>query len=146
MDPQQRLFLLEAWRALEHAGCNPRDLGGLRAGVFAGCSYGDYEAVLRAAGRDGEAFAFMGNAPSVLPARVAYALNLRGPALAVDTACSSSAVALHLAALSRSQRAAYVAAARLVLPVAVEAGLLAPAARTIRALLDRADAPGRPRR
>jgi acyl transferase domain-containing protein len=58
MDPQQRLFLLEAWRALEHAGCNPRDLGGLRAGVFAGCSYGDYEAVLRAAGRDGEAFAF----------------------------------------------------------------------------------------
>ncbi|MFZ9747342.1 MAG: SDR family NAD(P)-dependent oxidoreductase, partial [Opitutaceae bacterium] len=111
MDPQQRLFLLEAWRALEHAGQNPRDLGGLRAGVFAGCSYGDYEAVLRAAGRDGEAFAFMGNAPSVLPARVAYALNLRGPALAVATACSSSAVALHLAAENLRQGACDLALA-----------------------------------
>lgn len=67
---------------------------------------------------------------------------LTGPIVRGD----ASAVALHLAALSRSQRAAYVAAARLVLPVAVEAGLPAPAARTIRALLDRADAPGRPRR
>ncbi|MGH8259093.1 MAG: beta-ketoacyl synthase N-terminal-like domain-containing protein, partial [Steroidobacteraceae bacterium] len=38
-----------------------------------------------------------GNANSVLPARVAYYLDLQGPAISIDTACSSSFVALHLA-------------------------------------------------
>ena len=41
--------------------------------------------------------AFWGNANSVLPARIAYFLNLQGPAVAVDTACSSSLIAIHFA-------------------------------------------------
>lgn len=34
---------------------------------------------------------------SIIPARIAYLLDLQGPAIAIDTACSSSLVAIHLA-------------------------------------------------
>ena len=99
MDPQQRLFLEEAWHALEDAG-HARDLAGPSRpwGVFVGCGSGDYADLLAAAGDARSGQAFLGNAPSVLPARIAYLLNLTGPTMAVDTACSSSLVAVHLAA------------------------------------------------
>jgi polyketide synthase PksN len=41
-----------------------------------------------------------GNFNSVIPARIAYYLNLQGPAVAIDTACSSSLVAIHMACQS----------------------------------------------
>ncbi|NEE24380.1 hypothetical protein G3M53_02705, partial [Streptomyces sp. SID7982] len=41
--------------------------------------------------------AFWGNMASLIPARISYVLDLKGPALAVDTACSSSLVAIDLA-------------------------------------------------
>ncbi|RRH95025.1 KR domain-containing protein [Pseudomonas aeruginosa] len=94
MDPQQRLFLQEAWRALEDAGYAGASGEGLRCGVYVGCAAGDYQRLLEA---DAPAQAFWGNAGSVIPARIAYHLNLQGPAVAIDTACSSSLVALHQA-------------------------------------------------
>ena len=101
MDPQQRLFLEEAWHALEDAG----HAGGLAGpprpwGVFVGCGAGDYADLLAQAGQGLSSQAFLGGAPSILPARIAYLLNLTGPTMAVDTACSSSLVAVHLAAAS----------------------------------------------
>ncbi|HEY0791540.1 MAG TPA: SDR family NAD(P)-dependent oxidoreductase, partial [Chthoniobacterales bacterium] len=97
MDPQHRLFLMEAWKALEDAGYANPAINGSRCGVFVGCGSGDYEHVLRAAGRDEEAYAFMGTASAILASRISYWLNLKGPSLAIDTACSSSGVAIHLA-------------------------------------------------
>lgn len=97
MDPQQRLFLMEAWKALEDAGLPQQKVSGVKCGVFAGSSFGDYDRVLQAGGRDTESFAFTGTAPAILPSRIAYWLNLKGPTFAVDTACSSSGVAVHLA-------------------------------------------------
>ena len=41
--------------------------------------------------------ATVGNLSSIIPARIAYLLNLTGPAMVVDTACSSSLVALDMA-------------------------------------------------
>ncbi len=97
MDPQQRLFLEEAWKALEHAGHAGASMEGRRCGVFVGCSAGDYQELFRS---QPPGQAFWGNTASLIPARIAYCLDLKGPAIAVDTACSSSLVALDLACRS----------------------------------------------
>ncbi|MGL6094427.1 MAG: L-histidine N(alpha)-methyltransferase, partial [Fimbriiglobus sp.] len=96
-DPQHRVFLEQAFHALEHAGYAPGELSGSRCGVFVGSGAGDYAQRLSRAGIGPEPAALIGNVPSILAARLAYFLNLKGPAVAVDTACSSSLVALHLA-------------------------------------------------
>lgn len=97
MDPQQRLFLEEAWNALEDAGYSSKRLDGQRCSVYVGCSQGDYYELLTKNSEEAHAFELIGNTISILPARVSYQLNLKGASLAIDTACSSSLVALHLA-------------------------------------------------
>ncbi len=99
-DPAQRLFLEQCWAAIENAGYDPASLSGSRCGVFAGIMAGDYEQRLILAGVAREAQAFWGNAGSVVAGRVAYVLNLRGPAISADTACSSSLVAINMACQS----------------------------------------------
>ncbi|MCS3398804.1 thioester reductase domain-containing protein [Burkholderia thailandensis] len=83
IDPQGRLFLEEAWSAIEDAGYTPATLSANRqVGVFVGVMNGDYPT--------GAQFWSIAN-------RVSHALDLHGPSLAVDTACSSSLTAIHLA-------------------------------------------------
>ncbi|WP_143286495.1 beta-ketoacyl synthase N-terminal-like domain-containing protein, partial [Burkholderia ubonensis] len=94
MDPQQRIFLEEAWTALEDAGYAGASMAGRRCGVYVGCGDVDYTSLLPDAP---PAHAMWGTATSIIPARIAYYLNLQGPAIAIDTACSSSLVATHLA-------------------------------------------------
>ncbi|MEE6265608.1 SDR family NAD(P)-dependent oxidoreductase [Streptomyces diastatochromogenes] len=94
MDPQQRLLLEETWKALEDAGYPARAMDERRCGVYVGCWAGDYP------GGEGESApvqGLWGTMGSVIPGRISYFLNLRGPALAVDTSCSSSLVAIDLA-------------------------------------------------
>ncbi len=92
MDPQQRLFLENAWHCIEDAGLNPASLSGSSCGVFAGCAISDYGQSMN--GNALNAQGLMGESPSILTARIAYLLNLKGPCLAIDTACSSSLVAI----------------------------------------------------
>ncbi len=94
MDPQQRIFLEESWSALEDAGYAGGNVGGRRCGVYVGTIVGDYQTLFD---DNPPAQSFWGNSSSVVPARIAYYLDLHGPAVAVDTACSSSLVATHLA-------------------------------------------------
>ncbi|MCG7407083.1 SDR family NAD(P)-dependent oxidoreductase [Paenibacillus sp. ACRRX] len=94
MDPQQRIFLEEAWKALEDAGYAGTAVEGTRCGVYIGSGQMDYRNLI---GDHPPAQAYWGNANSITPARIAYYLDLQGPAIAVDTACSSSLVAIHLA-------------------------------------------------
>lgn len=94
MDPQQRLFLQECWKTLEDAGYAGTAGSGTECGVYVGCATSHYSALC---GPRQPAQSFWGNAQSIIPARIAYYLNLLGPAIAVDTACSSSLVAVHLA-------------------------------------------------
>ncbi|MGW4325246.1 SDR family NAD(P)-dependent oxidoreductase [Nocardia sp. NPDC004573] len=100
MDPQQRLFLEHSWLALEDAAIDPKSLRRTRCGVFAGSPGSDYATLLRNRGTVGSHHLFTGNSPAVLPARVAYHLDLTGPCLGLDTACSSALVALHQACRS----------------------------------------------
>ncbi|KAF1677376.1 hybrid non-ribosomal peptide synthetase/type I polyketide synthase [Bacillus sp. SKDU12] len=102
MDPNQRLFLQSAWHAIEDAGYAGDSINGSRVGVYAGYSkvgY-DYERLLSANYPDELHQYIVGNLPSVLASRIAYFLNLKGPAVTVDTACSSSLVAVHMACKS----------------------------------------------
>ncbi|MEK3775411.1 SDR family NAD(P)-dependent oxidoreductase [Paenibacillus sp. FSL K6-4396] len=94
MDPHQRIFLEECWKSLEDAGYAGQAVAGLKCGVYAGFNELDYRTLL---GTNPVPQAFWGNSGSVIPARIAYYLNLQGPAIAVDTACSSSLVSVHLA-------------------------------------------------
>jgi amino acid adenylation domain-containing protein len=137
MDPQQRLFLMETWRALEDAGHAGPTLDSQTVGVFVGCAEGDYADLLRDAGRLHNSYAFMGNASAILSARIAYHLDLHGPALAVDTACSSALVALHLAceSLRRGEcsmaiaGASYIMATPRLYLLGSSAGMLSPTGR-----------------
>ncbi|MEK4852179.1 beta-ketoacyl synthase N-terminal-like domain-containing protein [Paenibacillus sp. FSL H7-0756] len=94
MDPRQRLFLEESWKAIEDAGYSLEEMSGSKCGIFVGLQQGEY--LERFAGQLNE-YVPTGNSLSVIPARISYLLNLKGPSIALDTACSSSLVALSLA-------------------------------------------------
>ncbi|MGJ7907987.1 SDR family NAD(P)-dependent oxidoreductase [Actinopolyspora sp. H202] len=96
MDPQHRLFLQEAYRAFEDAGYDPRSLSRMKCGVYLGVSGNEYSFLIFESGDDGDVVG-TSNSNAIAAARIAYFLNLKGPAIAVDTACSSSLVALNLA-------------------------------------------------
>lgn len=104
MDPQQRLFLESAWHALEYAGYGAY-AAGTAIGVFAGCSHNGYliHNLLPHlySHQDRPIYqVMMGNDKDFLPARVSYALGLKGPSINIQTACSTSLVAVHLACKS----------------------------------------------
>ncbi|HEY8360395.1 MAG TPA: beta-ketoacyl synthase N-terminal-like domain-containing protein, partial [Ramlibacter sp.] len=86
MNPHQRLVMQESWRALEHAGLDPRSLKGSRTGIFVGCEPSAYVHET-----------FTGASDAIVASRLSYFLDLKGPAYVVNTGCSSSGVALHLA-------------------------------------------------
>jgi polyketide synthase 13 len=104
VDPQQRLMMELTWEALEHARIPASDLKGEPVGVFIGSSGNDFM-LLAALGlgseRDpnvpasAEAYAIMGSVSSIIPNRVSYFFDFRGPSVSIDTACSSTLVAVH---------------------------------------------------
>lgn len=103
-DPQHRLLLECAWAALEDAGHDPMRFAGA-VGVFAGSSMSTYLLTHVLAERlDPDRFAsdyqvgsydaLLGALPDTLATRIAYKLNLRGPAITVQSACSTSLLAI----------------------------------------------------
>lgn len=96
LDPQQRLFLETAWSALEDAAHDPEQFSGA-IGVYAGTSLNRYFLEVLKGGNDSPYLDILSNDKDFLPSRVAYKLNLHGPAINVQTACSTSLVAVHQA-------------------------------------------------
>lgn len=100
MDPQQRLFLQQSYKALEDAGYNSKMMNNVKCGVYVGCAPGEYKSLLVENGKDLNGYMFLGTSESILSARISYFLNLNGPSLSINTACSSSGVSIHLACQS----------------------------------------------
>ncbi len=109
-DPQHRLLLECAWHAFDDAGYDPLSCGA-SVGVYAGCSYNSYFLGHLGSGPayfDDYADGFqVSNFPATLAShaeflatRIAYKLNLRGPAFSLGAGCSTSLIAVCQAALA----------------------------------------------
>ncbi|KAL2835135.1 polyketide synthase [Aspergillus cavernicola] len=98
MDPLQRWTLEVSYRALETAGIPAEKLTGSRTAVFAASMLEDY-ARMNAMDPDNlDRFAATGNAVScMIPNRISWYFDLRGPSIHVNTACSSSLSAIDMA-------------------------------------------------
>ena len=103
-DPQHRIFLEICWEALESAGYDPYRRSEM-VGVFAGCSMPTYllNNVLGDRAKVEEFTSnyqigcfnqIVGSVTDTLATRVAYKLNLRGPAFTIHSACSTSLLAV----------------------------------------------------
>ncbi len=98
MDPQQRVFLEVAWEAMERGGYAPNRYEGA-IGVFAGVRFNSYYANNVAPNTSlidntGGFQVLVLNDKDFAATRVAYSLNLKGPAVSVQSACSTSLVAI----------------------------------------------------
>ena len=142
MDPQQRLMMEVAWRAMEDAGYTLETIRNREVGVFVGISSNDYGSLLwvsdeRLAIPDNEPYILPGNTGCIAANRLSYFFDLKGPSFTVDTACSSSLVAVHLACeslLRGESKLAFVGGVQALIHPGVQfsfckAGLLAPDGR-----------------
>lgn len=96
MDPSQRLFLEVAYEAIDDAGYAD-SLQGTNTGVYVAYNSQkgrDYEIFLTEMGFPINEVSFTGNLPPVIPGRLSYWMDLKGPSMIIDSACSSSLVAI----------------------------------------------------
>lgn len=101
LDPQHRILLEIAWECLERAGYAPNRCE-QSVGIFAGVHSTTYlqnhvMANPDAVERMGDFQVMLGNEKDYVATRVAYKLNLKGPALNIQSACSTSLVAINQA-------------------------------------------------
>lgn len=100
MDPAQRIFLETAWQVLEDAGYGGKKLSGSNTGVFVGFS-GNVKDLYAKLITDVDpallSISMTGNLSSIIPSRLSYLMDLKGPSMLVDSACSSALVCVDLA-------------------------------------------------
>ena len=93
IDPQERLFLEECWKALEDAGYPPNALSPQvreKTGVFGGISkqgFNLYSAEVKGA--------FPYTSLATMVGRVSHFFDLKGPSMPVENHCASALVAVH---------------------------------------------------
>lgn len=95
MDPQHRIFLEQAFRALEDAGYSESEIKGSRTGCFVGRDGTNSNFYRHMVGPESSYHG--GIWEGILASRINYHFDLRGPSFVVDTACSSSLVAVQMA-------------------------------------------------
>ena len=96
IQPQQRVAMRVAFKALQNAGIDPAALAGQEGGVFVGISPMEYgPRVALADAHSGHRIASLGQLGAA--GRISHSLGLTGPSICVDSACASSLTALQLA-------------------------------------------------
>lgn len=104
MNPIQRVLLQSTYSALDDAGYANKNIRGKNVGVFIGFIDIDYhkykDMILDNENQTNIDLSVIANLNSMIPSRISYFLNLKGPSLLIDTACSSSLVAVHEACKS----------------------------------------------
>ncbi|MGX4256842.1 SDR family NAD(P)-dependent oxidoreductase [Bacillus sp. YH3-2-B2] len=97
LDPQERLFLMHAWMAMEDAGYTRTSPElGRQVGVYAGVMYQEYPLFAAEAGVKGRHIGLPGGISSIAN-RVSYFCDFQGPSMSVDTMCSGSLTSLYMA-------------------------------------------------
>ncbi|MEM7061636.1 MAG: beta-ketoacyl synthase N-terminal-like domain-containing protein [Cyanobacteria bacterium P01_B01_bin.77] len=103
IDPQHRVFLECAWSALEDAGYDSQQYDGT-IGVYGGAALNSYVVNLHSnpTVRDSTdpVQAVVSNVMGLMPTRVSYQLDLKGPSCGIQTGCSTALVAIHTACQS----------------------------------------------
>lgn len=97
MDPQQRLLLKHTWLAFEDACIKPSNFAGEDVGVYVGVMGNEWGNLLLPQLNAIETYSVTGNGYCMIPNRVSYFFDFKGPSVALDTACSSSLVAIEQA-------------------------------------------------
>ncbi|TRZ02619.1 hypothetical protein DNTS_018258 [Danionella cerebrum] len=87
MDPQQKLLLQCAYRALEDAGIPMEKVSGTRTGVYIGLMNRDYETLVNNCPSTITHYNGTGSAMSIAANRISFIFNLTGPSFAIDRDC-----------------------------------------------------------
>lgn len=95
MDPQQRIALQVAYRAVESSGYFACPNPELDVGCYVGVGSSDYEHNVNS--NTPTAYSFTGTSRAFISGRISHFFKWTGPSLTLDTACSSSATAVHQA-------------------------------------------------
>jgi len=96
IDPQQRLVLKTAWRAMENSFLPVEKLKHSNTGVFIGATMDDYLQLQTRLGygENINRYTHFGSVLNNISGRVSFVYGFHGPSVTIDTACSSSLVAL----------------------------------------------------
>lgn len=100
LDPQQRLVLEVVWETIENAGMAMKNLAGSNTGVFVGACKAEYWELQKNTSTGFTSRSVTGSDLGMIPNRVSYTFDFRGPSILVDTLCSSSLVSIHSACQS----------------------------------------------
>ena len=93
MDPQHRIALQEAVKTIWDAGYSLDSMRKSKTAIVMCCGDSHYKELMK----DNDGLTTTGNIKSLVPGRIAYHLDFRGPSYLVDTSCSSSLFAIHQA-------------------------------------------------
>ena len=100
MSPYQRIFMENVWHTVEDAGYAGKKIKGTKTGIYvgyAGSVRDSYIKMIYDTDPGSMQMSMVGNIDAIIPGRISYLLDIKGPSMVINTACSSALVCLHMA-------------------------------------------------